>query len=61
MNCYLCNEEPDGVVPLLRCGDYVCPSCYCRIRDHKITYCLICHKILIRGKIKNRIKKKIEL
>lgn len=60
MNCYLCNAEPDSHVPLLRCGDYVCPPCYCKIKDSSIEYCLICHKKLIRGKKRNRTKK-IEL
>lgn len=57
MNCYLCNADPDPHVPLLRCGHYACPPCYCKIKDRRINHCLLCEKKLIRGRRKNRPEK----
>lgn len=56
MKCYLCLADEDKNVPLLRCGDYVCPPCYCRIKSEKINTCLMCDKKLIRGSKKNKIE-----
>ena len=57
MNCYLCNKEPDLNVPLLRCGDYVCPPCYCKIKGSGENNCILCERRLIRGRRLNRLKK----
>lgn len=54
MNCYNCLAESDRNVPLLKCGCYVCPPCYCIIKSDKINICLRCDKKLIRGKKKNK-------
>lgn len=56
MKCYLCLADEDKNVPLLRCGHYVCPPCYCRIKQDKMYACLICDKKLIRGCKKNKIE-----
>ena len=40
MYCYKCLAEPDKNVPLLKCGCYVCPSCYCDIKNRKLNECL---------------------
>lgn len=56
MKCYLCLGDEDKNVPLLRCGCYVCPPCYCRIKQDRIYTCLLCDKKLIRGCKKNKIE-----
>ena len=48
MNCLHCEDPYDKNVPLLKCGCYLCPSCYCRFKSSKINNCL-CGKKLIRG------------
>lgn len=54
MNCYKCDKGPNLDIPLLRCGCYVCPPCYCLIKGEKINNCLICDKKLIRGRKLNK-------
>ena len=55
MNCLHCEDSYDKNVPLLRCGCYLCPSCYCRFKSSKINNCL-CSKKLIRGARKYKEK-----
>lgn len=55
MNCLHCEDPYDKNVPLLRCGCYLCPSCYCRFKASKINKCL-CSKKLIRGSRKYKEK-----
>lgn len=57
MDCYNCSNAPDRNVPLLRCGHYICPPCYCVLKTNRIYNCLICHKELKRGCKKNKIEK----
>ncbi len=54
MDCYLCEKKPDCHVPLLQCGCYCCPPCYCILKDNKIDRCAVCDKKLIRGKKRNK-------
>ena len=54
MDCYMCLDCPDKNVPLLRCGHYVCPPCYCALKDHKYFDCQVCKKKLIRGRKRNK-------
>ena len=53
MDCYLCNSEPDINVPLLQCKHYCCPKCYCDSKNNNKNNCLLCNKLLRRGKKKN--------
>lgn len=53
MNCYLCEASPDPNVPLLTCGHYLCPPCYCHMRNDKNDFCLLCKKLLKRGRRNN--------
>lgn len=53
MNCYICLEAPDKNVPLLKCGHYCCPKCYCSLKFYKMNNCSVCCKKLIRGTKKN--------
>ena len=48
MNCLHCEDPYDPKVTLLKCGCYLCPSCYCRFKSSNINEC-ICGKKLIRG------------
>ena len=59
MDCYICLDCPDPNVPLLKCGHYVCPPCYCSLKNHQFFDCQLCKKKLIRGHKRNRIKKTI--
>jgi len=47
MNCLVCNDNYDKNVPVLKCGDYICPPCYCDLKICK-NECL-CGKKLIRS------------
>lgn len=49
VNCFLCNEKPSPLVPLLRCGHYLCCRCYCNTKSNGIGQCLQCKKKLVRG------------
>jgi len=60
MNCYVCDKSPSNDIPLLRCGCYVCPPCYCKIKDERKNHCLVCGKKLIRGKKLNKIEKNLK-
>ena len=53
MNCNICDKEADNNVPLLRCGHYICPDCYCTLKLKNINHCQICFKYLVRGIKKN--------
>jgi hypothetical protein len=59
MDCFNCETKQIKEVPLLKCGCYICPDCYCRLKNTKIEYCLICHKILRRSSKKNKLAKTI--
>ena len=54
MNCYHCQSPPDIQIPLLRCGCYVCSSCYTKIKLYMSLNCLICKRKLIRGSKLNK-------
>ena len=58
MNCIICFMSYDKNVPLLKCGDYICPKCYCDLKSNKINECR-CGKKLIRGCRKYKDKKLI--
>lgn len=61
MDCYYCSAPPNGDIPLLRCGDYVCCACYCKIKSSGRHNCLLCEKPLKRGFRKNKVvKQKID-
>jgi hypothetical protein len=51
MNCYYCLQT-EYRVPRLLCGHFLCPSCYCALKRDGISNCLICDKVLLRGKRK---------
>ena len=55
MDCYLCQELPNSQVPLLVCGHYCCPACYCKIKSSKNNNCLVCDSKLKRSNKKNKI------
>lgn len=52
-NCFVCLETIYRV-PLLRCGHFVCPECYCNCKSYGIHNCSVCKKKLIRGSKKNK-------
>jgi hypothetical protein len=54
MDCYICLAEPDKNIPLLKCKCYLCPRCYCELKNRKLNFCVICDKKLIRGAKKNK-------
>ena len=54
LSCYICLEEPDKNIPLLKCGHYCCCECYCKQKNRKINHCLVCFNKLIRGARKNK-------
>lgn len=54
MDCYICLDAPDKNVPLLKCGCYICPPCYCRLKSNKINDCQVCNKKLVRGRKNNK-------
>ena len=53
MECYICFNEPDQNVPLLKCGHYVCPRCYCALKSNRFYKCQLCQRKLVRGQKKN--------
>lgn len=53
MDCYICLESCPNV-PLLKCGHFVCPPCYCDLKSRRFYHCSLCRKELIRGKKKNK-------
>ena len=56
MDCYICLESCPNV-PLLKCGHFVCPPCYCDLKSRRFYHCSLCRKELIRGKKKNILRK----
>lgn len=64
MHCYICSQVESNV-PLLKCGCFLCPSCYCNMKRDGIYHCCridrdgsVCDKPLFRGRRKNRVKDK---
>lgn len=57
MKCFKCLSIVANV-PLLTCGHFCCPECYCDLKTYKINTCLICDKPLKRG---NKKYNKIDL
>lgn len=53
--CIVCLEEFH--IPLLKCGHFVCPCCYCGLKNRKMNGCPYCKKRMIRGTI---FKKKLK-
>jgi len=53
LDCHICQKTIDRV-PLLRCGHFVCPKCYCDCKTMKINNCVVCDRKLIRGSKKNK-------
>ena len=51
--CFICLGFLERV-PLLRCGHFVCPECYCACKGRKINNCCVCNKKMIRGSKKNK-------
>ena len=51
MDCYICLESCPNV-PLLKCGHFVCPPCYCDLKSRRFYHCSLCRKELVRGKKK---------
>lgn len=49
MDCYICLDE-FLKIPLLNCGHFVCPKCYCDLKQRKINSCCLCKKKLTRKK-----------
>lgn len=49
MNCVICKREKTPEVPLLKCGCYLCPECYCKQKTNGIYHCTI-HKIELKRK-----------
>ena len=54
MDCLLCEKPADPNVPLLKCGCYVCPPCYCSLKSRRIYTCPVCSALLWRGHKKNK-------
>lgn len=53
MDCYVCLDfEKSKNIPLLFCGHFCCPECYCKLKINNFKHCLLCYKPL-----KRRIKK----
>ena len=59
MNCYICFDEPDKNISLLKCGHYICSHCYCDLKTHGFNNCSVCYKRLIRGSRKISLIKTI--
>jgi hypothetical protein len=59
MNCFKCDIPKHKEVPLLVCGCYICPDCYCRLKSStpKIQHCLVCNNKLVRSSRKQKIIK----
>ena len=55
--CIVCLEELEKI-PLLKCSHFVCPTCYCSLKNRRIDNCLYCQKKMIRG---NLYKRKVNL
>lgn len=53
MNCLNCNREPNINVPLLTCGCYYCPACYCLMKSNRIYNCIEHNREMVRGRKKN--------
>lgn len=32
----------------LQCGHFICPSCYCKLKENKTNHCVFCFKNLKR-------------
>lgn len=48
--CELCEEMVNAkLVPDLKCGCFVCPQCYCRLKMEKINRCIWCNEKLQRN------------
>lgn len=47
MVCLVCIAIKDKNVPLLKCGHYVCPLCYCNLKSNNVNNCA-CGEKLIR-------------
>lgn len=46
--CFVCQEIKNKDVPLLKCNDFLCPQCYCKLKENRINKCPCCFKKLIR-------------
>ena len=53
--CIVCLENFCGV-PYLTCGHFVCPCCYCELKNRHKNGCPYCHQRMIRGK-RHKLKK----
>ena len=51
-NCFICLEKIEKV-PLLKCGCFICPGCYCNLKSRRIDKCSVCNKKMTRGSKKN--------
>lgn len=56
MKCYYCLQV-EYRVPMLECGHFLCPCCFCMLKNDGINNCLRCDKILSREKKKRYIEK----
>lgn len=49
MNCLKCGRAKSNEVPMLKCGCYLCPLCYCKSKSAGVYHCHI-HKIELKRK-----------
>jgi hypothetical protein len=48
--CELCEEMVNAKeVPDLKCGCFICPQCYCKLKSEKIHRCIWCNEKLQRN------------
>jgi hypothetical protein len=57
--CFLCKENQDSQIPILKCGCYCCNKCYTTLKQQHINNCLVCKKTLRRSGKKNKLQKQI--
>ena len=56
--CYLCKENQNSQIPVLKCGCYCCNKCYTIFKCQGINVCE-CGKPLKRSNRKNKLHKRI--
>ena len=56
--CFLCEENQDSQIPILKCGCYCCNKCYNIFKSQSINNCE-CGKPLKRSNRKNKLQKQI--
>ena len=56
--CYLCKENQEREIPVLKCKCYCCNKCYTILKCQGINICE-CGKKLSRSNRKNKLQKRI--